>query len=81
MNGIIVNVFGNAGISANDNDQAAVFQHIDNGNYNLLASCVWTPCMCHFSAYYVANWNIVSKFCKTNIATNTACRSPGKKFL
>jgi hypothetical protein len=39
LNGIIVNVFGNAGMLGNDHDQPAIFQHIDNCKSAMLLNC------------------------------------------
>ena len=30
------------------------------------------------AAYHVPNWDFHTKLCRTNMATNTACRSPGE---
>lgn len=43
MNGIIVNLFGNAGISTNDNAQVMLFQHIDNGE-SCMQVHMWPDC-------------------------------------
>lgn len=58
VNGIVLNVFGNAGVSTNDNAMSLFLDEIDN-------------------TYHVPNWQITIKYCKTNLAISTPCRSPG----
>ena len=33
------------------------------------------------AAYHVPNWDFQTKLCRTNMATSTACRSPGESEL
>lgn len=39
----------------------------------------WTPFLI-LIAYHVPNWLVTSRQCKTNTASNTYCRSPGKCY-
>lgn len=75
INGIIVHVFENGGILPNDAPLSFIENHIDNGN--LILAFLGTVFTYYGTAYHVQNWEINSRVCKTNLAMNTACRSPG----
>ena len=61
--------------------------HVDNGQYIYIPHIMivsffhtMSRCdagVCVYVAYYVPNWLITPMACKTNIAANTATRSPG----
>lgn len=49
--------------------------HIDNGES--IASDILGHFSSHVVAYHVPNWEVHFQLCRTNLASNAPCRSPG----